>query len=528
ARMHRWIRGDWQLVRYLLPKIEDRRHNKIPNPLSKLSRWKMFDNLRRSLVAPAIMTLAALSFSILPGSLAFWLTFVILASQVGLLMAFINRVFSPWFPKGKTKRHIPQITGIKAAFLQGLIQFIFLPQQAALSLSAMSITIGRVFFTKRNLLQWTTSAEVEKTQKNSLKSYVREMSPSLWAAAAVLALTLLLKPEYYIVGITFALLWASAPFVAYFISKDQVELEPEVSPEDLAKLGTIARKTWRYFEEFSNSKSNYLIPDNYQENPPRGIAPRTSPTNIGLGLLAVLTARDFGYIGTHEMVKLLDRTLDTMDELVKWNGHLYNWYDTRTLKPLRPRYVSTVDSGNLAGYLITLEQGLKSYLCTPLVDKRFLSGIIDTLACASQQDSAAFHRVSSILSRYDKEPLDLLGWSNVIDLLYSEDVIHNVKTEVWESKMDRMGRLLRREMMLLTPFVTLLPRTYEVFDSSTTSDEMSALHELIGPLERHHALQDMPRIYARAIDLANVMIGRYSQAPGMESRLAFLRELTTL
>ncbi|NLC32488.1 MAG: glycosyl transferase [Clostridiales bacterium] len=525
ARMHRWIRGDWQLVRYLFPRILDRKRNKIRNPLSKLSRWKMFDNLRRSLVAPAIMLLAALSFSILPGSLAFWLTSVVLASQVPLLMSLINRLFSPWFPRGKTKRHVPQITGVKAAFLQGLLQFIFLPQQAALSLSAITITLGRVFFTKRNLLQWTPSAEVEKTQKNSLKSYIREMSPSWWAAAIVLALTLLFVPAFYPIGITFALLWASAPFVAFYVSQDQVEEAFEASPGDLAKLGMIARKTWRYFEEFSNSKNNYLIPDNYQENPPRGIAPRTSPTNIGLGLLAVLSARDFGYIGSHEMIKLLDRTLDTMDVMVKWNGHLYNWYDTRSLKPLRPRYVSTVDSGNLAGYLITLEQGLKAYLYTPLVDQRFLQGILDTLACASQQDSAAFHRVSSVLTRLDKEPLTLLGWSDIIHLLYQEDVIHNVKTQVWESKMDRMGRLFKREMLLLTPFVTLLPRTYEVFDHSTGADELAQLHELVGPLERHHALADMPGIYAAAVEQIGRMTPRYTEVPGQENRLAFLQEL---
>ena len=200
---------------------------------------------------------------------------------------------------------MPQIIGLRAAFFQGLLTFIFLPYQAMLMVNAISVTLVRVFITKQNLLQWVTSADVEKTQKNSLGSYVLKMSVSFVAALAIFSFTIIIKPEAEAVGLVFLLMWGCSPFVAFFISKDRKEEMPYVSAKERADLGKTARKTWRYFEEFVGAKTNYLAPDNYQEDPPRGIAHRTSPTNIGLGLLAALSARDLGYIGTCELVDLM-------------------------------------------------------------------------------------------------------------------------------------------------------------------------------------------------------------------------------
>jgi len=512
ARLHRWVRGDWQLLPLLFARIFDRDRNKIKNPLSSLSKWKIFDNLRKSLLAPFLMILAALSFSILPGDIAFWLGVFFISAQFPLVMAVGKFLFSSWFQNGKTKRHVPQITGLKAAFFQGLLTFIFLPYQAMLMVNAISVTLARVFITKRNLLQWVTSADVEKTQKNSLGSYVLNMSVSFVAALAMFILAMIFKPESAAVSLVFLLLWVCSPFIAFFISKDRKEEKPYISAKERADLGKIARKTWRYFEEFVNVKTNYLAPDNYQEDPPRGIAHRTSPTNIGLGLLATLSARDLGYIGTCELVDLIDKTISTVEKLAKWNGHLFNWYDTRTLKTLRPGYISTVDSGNLAGYLITLEQGLTGYLHSPLADTEFLSGIMDTLRCAGQENSANYRKITAIHALYEKGPVDAAFWNQILNELSNDEIFSSVSTMIWKTKLDRMVRLFKKEITELMPYIDLLEKIPEDFYEDTPSEALSVgFDELLSLLMKNNALIDMPHVYANAACCARRMIQRMEE-----------------
>ena len=528
SRLHRWVRGDWQLLPLLLAKIHDHSLNKIVNPLSLLSKWKIFDNLRKSLVTPSLMILAAMSFSILPGGIGFWLGFFLISAEFPLVMAAAKFLFSPWFQNGKTKRHMAQITGLKAAFFQGLLTFIFLPYQAMLMVNAIFVTLARVFVTKKNMLQWVTSADVEKTQKNSLASYVLEMSASFVAAFAVFFLAVVFKPDTAVYSLFFSILWISAPFTAFFISKDRIEEAPNISAKEFADLGQIARKTWRYFEEFVNVKTNYLAPDNYQEDPPRGIAHRTSPTNIGLGLLSALSARDLGYIGTYELVELIDKTITTVEKLAKWNGHLYNWYDTRTLKILRPGYISTVDSGNLAGYLITLEQGLTSYLYSPLADDRFLSGIIDTLGCARQEDSTEYKRITAIRALCDKGPVDITLWNQILTMLSNGETFSAIKMAVWKTKLNHMVMRFKKEMNELMPHIDLLDNIPEFFCGDHPSKELSIdFNELISMLRKNHTLFDMPEVYADANRGVGRMIEELKEYGTAEVHrgLSFLYEL---
>jgi len=508
SRLHRWVRGDWQLLPLLFRRTFDHSHNKIANPLSPLSKWKIFDNLRKSLVAPSLMILAALSFSVLPGGIGLWLGIFFISSQFPLMIAMVKFLFSPWFQNRKMKRYLPQITGLRAAFFQGLLNFIFLPYQAVLMINAIFVTLARVFITGKNLLEWVTSTDVEKAQKNSLGCYVAKMSSTFWAALAIFVLAMVFKRSAAAIGLVFSVLWASAPFVAYFISKDQKEEKPNISPEERAQLGKIARKTWRYFEEFTGAKTNYLTPDNYQEDPPRGLAHRTSPTNIGLGLLATLSARDFGYIGTRELVDLIDKTISTVEGLAKWNGHLYNWYDTRTLKTLRPGYISTVDSGNLAGYLITLEQGLTGYLHSPLADARFLSGIMDTLCCAGQENSEDYQKIAAIRALYAEGPVDLMLWNQILHKLSNGEAFSSIKTAVWKTKIGRMIMLFKREIAELTPHLDLLEKIPEYFCGEHTPEELSGdLDELFGLLRKNNTLFDMPAVYTSAA----CCVGRITQ-----------------
>jgi hypothetical protein len=345
ARLHRWVRGDWQLVPILFRKIFDRRHDKIFNPLSRLSKWKMFDNLRRSLVPPSLMLLVFLSFSVLPGSIFFWLGFFLLPQIFPLVMGVIGYLVSARFGNDRIKRYMPVMFGLKAVLMQFLLVLIFLPYQAWLMSHAIVVTLTRVFITRKNLLEWVTADDTEKFQKNSLGAYLFTMKAALIQAPIVVILALLFKPETLILSLFFLVIWISSPFIAWFISRDQPEKVLELSESEAHELGRITRKTWRYFEDFANAKSHYLIPDNYQADPPRGLAQRTSPTNIGLGLLAPLAARDFGYIGTGRMIELIDKTVTTIEELEKWQGHLLNtpasslYFDGRQWKlSLLPRH----------------------------------------------------------------------------------------------------------------------------------------------------------------------------------------------
>jgi len=501
SRLHRWVRGDWQLSPILFKKIFNSSHSKIKNPLSLLSKWKMFDNLRRSLVAPALMILAAMSFSILPGSIYFWIGFFIVPQVFPLLIAVLGSVFSIRFDNDRIKQYMPVMLGIKAKFLQCFLNLTFLPYQAWLMVDAIFVTLTRVFITKKNLLEWVTSADVEKSEKNSLRSYVSKMRVSLFEAVILFILAIIFKPSAVIISLFFLVLWVSAPIIAYWISKDQKESVRKISEIDINELGKIARKTWRYFEDFSNIKSHYLAPDNYQADPPRGVAYRTSPTNIGFGLLATLTARDFGYIGTREMMDLIEKAVSTIERLEKWNGHLYNWYDTHSLKPLRPGYISTVDSGNLLGYLITLRQGLKEYLHSPFVDIRFTSGIRDTLYCAGKEGLAAYELTTSIHTLAVKEPVDLILWNQTLNELINGSTFDNIKKVVWKSKLDRMLRMFKKEITEYMPGINLLERIPRDLLEKNSHEEITCnVDKLIGILKKNVNLEDVPNVYRVAVD----------------------------
>lgn len=531
SRLHRWVRGDWQLLPMMGRKIRNGCGKKISNPISLLSRWKMLDNLRRSLVAPSLMIMGILSFSILPGSIYFWLGYFLVVQAFPFMTATCKSVFSRRQNSCRVKPYVPVMMGAKAMFLQGLLAVTFLPYQAWLMIHAIVITLCRLYITKKNLLEWVTSADVEKFQKNSLRSYLSKMKASLLEAPILLILAIIFKGVSGVaIGMFFLLLWGSGPLIAYGISKNLNESVWKASEKELSELRRIARKTWRYFEEFTNAKGHYLAPDNYQADPPKGIAYRTSPTNIGFGLLAILTARDFGYIGTSEMINLIDKTVSTMEKLEKWNGHLYNWYHTYTLKPMRPAYISTVDSGNLASYLITLRQGLLDYLRNPLADARFLEGIRDTLFCAGKDGVKSYELICSLYSKTEKDPLDLGLWIRALEDLMTGSWFDNIKKTVWKNKMERMIQMFHKEMSELMPgagFLNKIPEGLQKIDSK--DDIGAAIEELIALLKKNQNLQDLPKAHREAIDYIERIIDSLQSTgtePGIEES-TWLYELKT-
>jgi len=274
---------------------------------------------------------------------------------------------------------MPIIPALSNMFLQFLFLLIFIPYQAYLSLHAIISTLFRLFISKKNMLDWVTAADAEKSSDESFKSYNMRMSISYLAGILLIFTVVIFKYETMNIAVLFTALWFIAPVMAYWISQDIYDDTNVLSENESILLRRIARKSWSYFEDNVNARGNHLPPDNYQMYPPNGIAFRTSPTNIGLSLMADLSARDFGFITTKRMIDIMSSTMDTVKTLEKWNGHLYNWYDTRTLQLLTPRYISTVDSGNLVCYLLTVSRGIEDILSGPLINKEFFNALFDTI-----------------------------------------------------------------------------------------------------------------------------------------------------
>ncbi|HHV95362.1 MAG TPA: glycosyl transferase [Clostridiaceae bacterium] len=382
-RLHRWVRGDWQLLPWLSSKIRNREGEKVKNPLSLICKWKILDNLRRSLVSPGLFFLIVFGLLILPGSMYVWLGFAILSLSVYLLIQVVRDFLDGSYFKYKQGKYAAGINPLKAGIYQVILQIVFLPYQAYLMIDAIIRTIVRLYFTKRNMLEWVTAADMEASLKNDAKSFLRRMWMAPIAGLILFAAAAQIRPSALIPSVIIALMWVSSFYTAYIISKPYKPKAPKLKSDEIELLREIARKTWAFFEDFVTEKENFLPPDNYQEDPYKGIAHRTSPTNIGLMMASVISAADLGYISQYDMVEFLNNVVNTLDKLDKWEGHLYNWYNTTNLKVLRPAYVSTVDSGNFIGYLMVISEALKEF---PKLDcKKMAQGLIDTMNAAQEE-----------------------------------------------------------------------------------------------------------------------------------------------
>jgi cyclic beta-1,2-glucan synthetase len=353
ARLHRWARGDWQLLPWILGRGDVARRGSGSLPL--LGEWKMIDNLRRTLSAPSSVVALFFAWTLPLHAALLWTGVVILA--IGL-PAFIP-VLAALVPRRRgvqARSHLRALRhDVEIALLQSLLATTFLAHQAWLMSDAIVRTLYRLMISRRHLLEWVTAAQAQLTERLDLKGFYRRMSGSVALAFAAIAVVGWVDRGVLWVAMPFIVLWIAAPAVARRISVSPlVAGRVSVSADDALSLRIVARRTWRYFETFVTSLDNHLPPDNFQEDPQAVLAHRTSPTNIGLYLLCTISARDFGWIGALETIKRLEAILGTLHRLQKFRGHLYNWYDTQDLRALEPHYVSSVDSGNLAAHLIAL------------------------------------------------------------------------------------------------------------------------------------------------------------------------------
>ncbi len=384
-RQHRWVRGDWQLLPWIFGRgdagADTYARGRGRTPL--IGIWKMIDNLRRSLMAP--MTVAALFVGWLlphPASLA-WCTFIIAALAMPPLMPVIAGLL----PRRSTVTLRSHLRAVRNDFLLAIAQTglltTMLAYQAWLMCDAIVRTLWRLFVTRRNMLEWVP-ADLLGNMRNTPGGFYARMSRGVLLAVALGIATWLALGELPTIAIPFLALWLAAPAVAWRISQTPpaAEARSELTDEQQRELRLIARRTWRFFETFVTAEDNHLPPDNFQEDPRPVLAHRTSPTNIGLYLLSVVAARDFGWCGLRDALDRIEATLDTVSRMARCHGHLYNWYDTQDLRPLEPRYVSSVDSGNLAAHLITLAGAFRQWQQNPRPTTEAIAGLADSLDLA--------------------------------------------------------------------------------------------------------------------------------------------------
>ena len=377
-RQHRWTRGDWQLVPWIVGRCRGAREVPI------IGRWKMLDNLRRSLLAPCtVLGLGGCWLLPLPAAIVgstFLFATILIPASLPIVFAVAPRRAGL-----RLRNHLRTwVADLKLATLQIVLSSAFLADHGWRMGDAITRTLVRVCVTRRRLLEWTTAAQSARRPRLDLHGFYQQMIGSTSCALVMIAIALIVAPASWPASVPCALLWLLAPTLAWWTSRaPSLTRKGELSDGEARDLRLIARRTWRYFETFVTPADNLLPPDNFQEDPKPVIAHRTSPTNIGLYLLSTVAARDFGWAGTVVTVERLEATFDALDTLARFKGHFFNWYGTQDLQVLTPAYVSTVDSGNLAGHLLVVANACEEWQAASRAPS-VRAGLLDTLRLAHE------------------------------------------------------------------------------------------------------------------------------------------------
>ena len=380
SRQHRWARGDWQLLGWLFERPAQEQGR--PASATLLGRWKMLDNLRRTLSAPVTVLALIAGWTLPPVACLIWSAFVLIALAAPAVLPALLGVFSV-SPRSTWRLHFSAFfSDLTLAIGQTGFVIATLVHQAQLMIDAILRTLWRLAVTRRRLLEWTTAEQASQRSELNIVGYCRWMGLSVAVAAFGAIVGFANTRATGLIALPFVLAWAAAPVIAYQASRARRNRAlAALTARDAKQLRAIARHTWRYFETFVTAEDNWLPPDNFQEAFPRAaIAHRTSPTNIGLYLLSVASAYDFGWLGLADAIDRAEATFATLRKMFRFRGHFYNWYDTRDLRPLDPQYVSGVDSGNLAGHLIALANACEEAAHRPDANARLFSGIEDAVA----------------------------------------------------------------------------------------------------------------------------------------------------
>ena len=550
GRRHRWIRGDWQIAMWVLPWVPGGLGGLVSNPLSALSRWKILDNLRRSLVPAALVLLLVLSWLVPVWPPWFWtrLVLVIMLLPAGLhfVVELVKRpVDFSW------RLHLRAAFGSFGRYLaQAVCALTFLPDEAYYSSDAVLRTLVRLTITHRNLLQWHTSTEAEQSARADLRGVVRGMWVAPGLALLLGCVIARFRPSALTVSLPLLVLWWMSPLIAWWLSRPLANRAARLARDDIDFLEELARATWRFYEAFIGPEDNWLPPDNYQDYPAPALAHRTSPTNMGLALLSNLAANDFGFISTAQLEDRTAKALQTMERLERFRGHFFNWYDTRTLEPLSPRYVSTVDSGNLVGHLLTLHMGLLQLADQNILPRQVLPGLEITLRglIAALADSRTTHDLpldgksadgspqplqylEQVRQELSRTPATLGAGSSLLARLASNDhpVIAgltkhpNEQVRWWASAVAQQAQAWLDEVNSLMPLATLPPPPPALWQSAALSD-VSPVAQLRSALERLEKAPTLRAIARLNLELSSILDDALSEASDHRDWLSQLKQ----
>jgi cyclic beta-1,2-glucan synthetase len=425
ARQHRWARGDWQLLPWLFGRADRRAQAREPAPgkppgsaadrggaLPLIARWKMLDNLRRSLSAPAGVAALLAGWMLPLHAAVVWTGFILATIALSTLVPVLAAIV-PRRARITPRSHLHALAAdvVLALSLTAML-IAFLAHQAGLMIDAIGRTLYRLAVSGRRMLDWVTAGQAMVSPRLDLPGFCRQMTGGVAIGAAAAVTVWLAGSEAWPVAAPFVAAWIASPAIALWASRSPRAggYLPVPEPDALC-LRRVARRTWRYFETFVTAADNRLPPDNFQEDPAPVVAHRTSPTNLGLYLLATVSARDFGWAGTSETTDRLEATLATMVGMQRFRGHFYNWYDTKNLRPLDPQYISSVDSGNLAGHLIALANACREWIGRPAAGAEVISGIEDALVLTREALQALpdDRRTQTITRHQLGEALDALA-----------------------------------------------------------------------------------------------------------------------
>lgn len=522
SRRHRWIRGDWQIAAWLGLHVPGFKHTMVKNPLSLLSRWKIFDNLRRSIVPCGQLLLIVTSWLYLTPSwtgMAVVIATLLLPLVPGIGLKAVQ--IPARFPFMLHIQSVAEFTGLQ--LFQAFFTLTVLPFEACNNIDALLRSHWRMFFTQHKLLQWTVSGKTKREKsKNLLHHFVHMGTAPLLALAFGIFL--------YVQGHFYALpllgLWFFSPLLPWWISRPCSSPTPHLSQKQVDFLKKTGRKTWRFFESFAGPQDNWLPADNYQEEPREATAHRTSPTNIGLMLLSNLGAYDMGYLCSGQLIDRTRKSFATMETLPRFRGHFFNWYDTKTLSPLEPHYVSMVDSGNLAGYLLTLRPGLFAIANHPLFRQGFYKGLLDTLIVlkealllGSSKSVLFVHNTSEIIqqldllvatiTKFEQTPVDLkTSLHNLRGLLVTIHEIQDCTSEYgeeiryWINSCENQCLVQQNDVLFLAPWLqtdypaTMDPAVQQILNANRTLQQIAQLREILPPsittLDKHNDSSDEP------------------------------------
>lgn len=491
ARSHRWTRGDWQLLPWLL--------GRGGKSISLLGRWKIFDNLRRSLIAPALFVLLVLCFALDLGQTYPWAILVFFGLSIH---AFIN-FFVELFP---VRRHLGIVQHLHAVFtdwLEGMGRFLmaacFLPHHAWMNLDAIGRALYRMLVSKKKLLEWTTAAQARAAANLQIKGFLKGFSGALILTTLAAISIATLQSRYIFEALPLFLVWFGAPLIAYKVSSPpKPKLIKPLSSSEVQYYELVGRQIWHFFSTFVTAQDHYLPPDNFQEDPTPVVAHRSSPTNFGLYLLSTVAAKDFGWIGTSEMAERLEQTLQSMSRLPKHEGHFYNWYETSEARALDPKYISSVDNGNLAGHLLAIGQSALESIRHPFILQGYERGFANTLALTFQAlekiDSAeekskaleALFKIKSLAAQND--------WSSIQDeitrlknYVSEKNIFTETDFSSWVGALDAQAQSVVRDLDLFSWLYMDLPS----LDGQLSSEIAAKWTHIRERLKTHQSLQNI-------------------------------------